>query len=392
MRPAWQFLSRGTRALWLCAGAWALLALGCQNIAGVEEVKYGGGSAGGNCDTYCAQVLASCPGDIGVYADLATCKKVCAHFPAGNVTKPAGNTLACRAEQAKFAAQQEAPIEKRAHCPAAGPGGATYCSMGKVPDCEGYCTLYMGACPTISKDWGFGTQEECVRKCAALPPAMEYATASARESGDTLACRLYYASAATLDPDTHCRSAGLKPAGACLGSLSDNPSCKDYCRVVDVACTGDLQVYESRTQCEKVCAATPPGSRTDSGLLDTVGCRSYHSYNALLIDPRAHCPHSGPGGDGVCSAPKDPNCIPYCRLAQAACPTLFIQTYTNEAGCLMECRQLADAAAGSHYSIPTAQIGNTLKCRTLSAARALEKPEDQRETVCQSVVGGSPCL
>ncbi len=375
------------------AGAALLLALGCESIAGVEDVSFSDASSGLSCEAYCDEVLDSCPGDVAVYEDRPTCLGACATFDAGNASRPSGNTVACRLEQATFAAQTDTPVEKAAHCPLAGPGGGNRCasSLGATPDCEGYCSLYMGACKSISKDWGFGTHEECVRKCGALGPATDYSVVDAAESGDTLSCRLYYATAATVDPETNCKSAGLRPSEKCLGDTSTDPSCADYCRAVDVACQGDLQVYESVAQCETVCALTPSGSRTDSGGQDSVGCRISHSYNALLIDPATHCPHSGPAGDGVCSEKENPNCVPYCRLVKSSCGALFEAAYgDDDQACIADCATLTDAGK-NRYSVATAESGDTLKCRTLNAARASEDEQGDNAEFCAAAFGDTPC-
>jgi hypothetical protein len=44
-----------------------------------------------NCDNYGARVLANCTGDAAAYADLDTCKKICALLPLGDAGDTASN-------------------------------------------------------------------------------------------------------------------------------------------------------------------------------------------------------------------------------------------------------------------------------------------------------------
>jgi hypothetical protein len=366
---------------------------GCQSIAGVEDVAVA--DAASDCAKYCKTLTEACPGDVAVYEDEATCNDVCRLFKPGSASKPQGNTLACRAAQADIALQFSSDLtENRSNCAAAGPGGDKKCTIyPDTPDCEGYCTVYMAAC-TTTKDWGFTNFEQCRSRCAAFPFKESY-TVSGGQKGDTLACRLHHATLALVDPDNNCESAGLRPAADCLGS--GDPDCDDYCLVNRVACTDEYEVYESARQCQAVCKATAKGSRSmDTGGQDTIGCRAYHSYFALMGQPTPHCSHAGPAGDGVCSDDAEhPNCIAFCGLFEAACKSQFDSAYAGERDlCVEECEELDDAhtAGGNLYSIGAAQSGNTLKCRTLHVARALTEPLSvDAPGFCEAALGGAPC-
>jgi hypothetical protein len=370
-----------------------LCALGCQSIAGVEDVSFAPADSGA-CASYCSTLMEACPGSVAVYEDNETCSKVCGFFKAG--TKPTGNTLACRSDQADVALSLSSDLsENSTNCAAAGPGGGDKCTAHPMlPDCEGYCTVYMKACPT-AKDWGFDTFEQCTSRCAAFPSTNHTYTAADGHDGDTLACRLYHATLATVDPDNNCPSAALRPTGDCVGS--GEPSCVDYCRLNLVACTGEYQAYESSRQCRAVCDVLKKGDRADTGGQDTVGCRAYHSYVALMGEPTPHCSHSGPAGDGICSDDGDhhPNCTAFCLLLAKGCPATFNSLYANkDAACVDECEMLDDAkvVGGNLYSIPRAQMGNTLKCRTLNAVRALTDPESaDAPGFCAAATGEAPC-
>ena len=375
-------------------GASLWVGLACHGIAGVEDVTYSGESQDG-CASYCSTLKEACPGDVAVYEDDEICAKVCKIFKAGTPSRPQGNTLACRAAQADIALTFNSDLsENRSNCEAAGPGGADQCTIyPSTPNCEGYCTIYMAAC-TNTKEWGFNTFEQCTSRCAAFPYSGTY-TAAEGQKGDTLACRLHHATLATADPDNNCESAGVRPSGDCLGT--GDPSCDDYCRVNEVACSEDYAVYESRQQCKAVCNALRKGDRKlDTGGQDTVACRSYHSYFALMGAPTPHCSHSGPAGDGVCTDdPEHPNCISFCALFEAGCSDQYADAYGGDDElCVTECETLDDASVegGNLYSVDAAQEGNTLKCRTLHAVRALTAPRSaDAPRYCQAALGGDPC-
>ena len=392
MKRSTTFSRRTGAALLSAVGVWLLGS--CQSIAGVEEVEFlGDDTVSPECVEYCDSVLEACAGDLTVYEDRATCEATCGTFDATDPSVDA-DTLACRLEQARLAKRADSTTEKSAHCPGAGPGGGAACkSETEAADCEGYCSLYMQACESIRKDWGFDNKLECIKKCEVLTPAGEY---SAKEPpvGDTLACRLFYASRSALDPSLdNCKTASLYPYVDLSCHPLGEPDCDHYCQLVELACDDGLEVYESTEQCKQVCLNTEPGTVLDTGGQDTVGCRTYHAYNAMALKQRPHCSHSGPAGNGVCSFVDDGNCIPYCRLAKAGCGELFDEQYEDDAACLDDCRTIEGAtpdAMVNAYSVATAQTGNTLQCRILHAARALEKPDDRVE-FCRSVFGGAPC-
>jgi len=381
-------------------GIWLLGS--CQSIAGIEDVTYNEGigvsQSSVECQEYCDTVEAACPGDLAVYEDRTTCEATCAAFDADDPSEEA-DTFACRLAQAKVAQTIKNDFtEKQPHCVAAGPGGGSFCSsQSENPDCEGYCSLFMQACPSTQADWGFGKHDECVQKCAALEPAGRYTAESAPDTGDTLACRLFYTSRALVDPsDTNCLSAALYPHEDQKCKPIGDPDCDHYCSIVQLACTGDAEVYESDEQCRQVCAHTEPGLVSDGVGHDTVGCRTYHSYNALVRQEEPHCSHSGPAGNGVCSTTMDTsaaNCTPYCRLARAGCEDLYNEHYADFDECLDDCSKVKGAVPDfekNAYTVNKSQTGNTLQCRILHAARALEKPDDAA-AYCDAVFGDAPC-
>jgi len=206
----------GRRALlWLVPA----LSLGCASVLGLpdreldptftDESDAGDAGDGGTdspaCLAYCAQVAKSCIGPNTVYASQAVCLAVCATLPPGSSATPTGNTLACRAEQARLA---ETTGEVKLYCPPAGPGGGSG-DDGGAPlcgsNCDGYCTLMEEICPTI-----FPTHQTCIESCSSVPDIGGYNIALME--GDTIQCRLYHVSAATQGADVHCpHASGIKP-------------------------------------------------------------------------------------------------------------------------------------------------------------------------------------
>jgi hypothetical protein len=357
----------------------------CQSIAGIEDRVYQasgtGGQSGGDggvgtavsalCKQYCKTVMTACPerddAKFGVYPSEDVCLAVCPHLDEGDATvkNPKGNTVACRLNQAKLADQSK---EFSLYCPAAGPGGAGVCGT----NCENYCDLYSKLCPSPIDD--------CVDKCPALTDKGTF-DATIDHDGDTLQCRLVHVSNSAFDPATHCEHATFSPQAFCQ---ADKVTCDHYCQLVMSACTDDLAVYESIDQCKSVCGALDLGKPADT-TEDTVGCRTYHSYNAFSTsDPGTHCPHAGPGGDTHCGSG---NCPAYCKIAADACPTEFAGAYVDSPGCLEACGKLTGALE-SKKTVATAEAGgDSVSCRMLNAARGYADP-----SACAAAVGtAAPC-
>ncbi|MGK4001553.1 hypothetical protein WMF31_02935 [Sorangium sp. So ce1036] len=357
--------------------------LGCHAIAGIEDRTFvppkdentDPPPVSEACTSYCDAVMASCTGENQVYSTLETCHGVCAALDPGDPLEPVGNTLACRARQADLAGRTGEPS---VHCPAAGPGGAGVCGS----NCESYCALQAASCSPE-----FPTQEECVAMCAGLKDVEAFDVIENHE-GDTLQCRLVHVSSATVEPDEHCRHASLIPVEPCVDPAGTQPGCEDYCQVVMTSCAGDLAVYESREQCLSVCSALAPGGAEDR-TENTVGCRKYHAYSAML-DPVTHCGHAGPGGDGHCGVDNDAtstgNCASYCRLLEAACGEMFDAIFTAPEECEIACSAVPGAAGDSGYAVASAE-GDTLACRLLHVSRAFDDPG-----ACTAALGEDPCL
>ncbi len=346
----------------------AVSALGaCQALAGIQDRTFDGPSE--QCKSYCALAQQVCVGTSALYSTLDTCYGICALLPIGDPNEPTGDTIACRTNQLTLAQSTDEPGGAAEYCAHAGPATQGTCAS----NCASYCTLFSGACPKEP------SALDCISQCAGLTDTMSF-DVNSNYYGDTLQCRLVHTSAATVDPTEHCPHAALEANGPCLGMdpTTTVPDCDSYCQLNLVECSGVYQVYESLAQCKAVCAALTPGTADDE-TGNTVACRKYHSYNAIL-DPMTHCPHTGPGGDGHCGSTAMPdtgstgNCESYCGLLETACASDFHTAFPGadpdaQTACDAACAQLQDAAPDSPYSI--AASGNNLSCRLLHVSRAL---------------------
>lgn len=140
------------------------------------------------CDAYCATIGANCTGEWTQYGMPDFCTASCAAFPTGTPADTAGNTLGCRSYHAGAAAMDPAT-----HCVHAGPGGAGVCGA----NCDGFCSIAMHACPDA-----WPGLPECMTACGTFMDMEPYDASDV--GGDTLACRLYHATAAAFLPDPHC--------------------------------------------------------------------------------------------------------------------------------------------------------------------------------------------
>ncbi|HVY46543.1 MAG TPA: hypothetical protein VHB21_11720 [Minicystis sp.] len=158
----------------------------------------GGGSGGGggakpDCATLCDEAMKNCTGDDAVYVSAAVCEAVCADLPVGAASDTSGDTVGCRVYHAGAPAKMDPAL----HCQHAGPGGAGYCGS----NCEGFCSIAVPTCGKLEGE--FKDEKTCMQTCAKFPDSMQPFSV-ADTTGDTLQCRLYHVSVATLDPKTHC--------------------------------------------------------------------------------------------------------------------------------------------------------------------------------------------
>jgi hypothetical protein len=159
------------------------------------------------CDRYCAAVQANCDDANKQFASLEACAAVCATLDAGT-PGVLGNTVECRLARANLAGTTGEVSE---YCHSAGPGGAGVCGS----DCEGFCSVMTPTCgdaPEVGAN--FADRRACLSACGEVPdlsgPPDNLLYNITIQTGDSIQCRLYHVTAATLDATTHCRhAAGL---------------------------------------------------------------------------------------------------------------------------------------------------------------------------------------
>ena len=411
-----------------------MLGLGCQSIADIpDNVTFQQ-----DCRAYCDAMNTVCNGPaVQQYPNDEACMQACQliHQRSNSSTDTASNTVACRSLEAEKI--NVLPDDRAEDCAAAGPGGAAVCTTETPsPYCEGYCTLYLGACGGRSsnpfKDTQIGRDgiirdydavqnlSDCVKACKAVPALTSdvgeafYSYANANGS-DTIGCRLRAATIAARDPSAaNCDLAGLRPQVTCRSEIN----CSDYCRVMSVAC-GDY--YDNPAHCQSVCTHTDLGVKAERGVqstlvgLDTISCRFTPAYVALLV-ASPHCGHAGVLGANTCGD----NCATYCRLAKDACSDKYAEhpdwddmvpvldtnddPVTDDSGnpamqskCVQACKQdltgVTDAPLDAYKVKSAVASGASVQCRALFASRALNEAmsDDARATFCEAAFGGDPC-
>lgn len=156
-----------------------------------------------SCASYCTSITSSCTGANSQYGSTAECMSTCAHFPEGTAADMSGNTLGCRTYHAG-AAETGADV----HCRHAGPGGDNACGT----NCEGFCTLVLGACTGANAQFG-GNMSQCMTACAGYATTPPYN--SEQTGGNSFACRLYHATAASSNPALHCAHTSTTNTAPC---------------------------------------------------------------------------------------------------------------------------------------------------------------------------------
>jgi len=383
-------------ALALALGGLSSALGACQTIAGIEDRTYvpdEAGAAGSNsegsaspqCLAYCTKAREVCNGDL--YRTDEACLATCALLPLEGADK---NSVACRVQQLDHAIQTDEDLEL--YCANAGPGGNGACGS----NCENYCQLLKQACSNEFKTYADAASEGddgtqvCVSKCQGLADTHLYDSHdTGNYLGDTLQCRIVHTTSATVDAIGHCSHANIK-SNKCLDDPEAEPDCDAFCRLEMAECTeaNGYPVYEDEEQCKAVCNALPPGHLGDTSQ-NTVGCRMYHSYNSVF-DPKNHCSHTSPGGDGHCGSPALPktghtgNCESYCLLLEKACAADFNASFADQGACQADCVKLDGAGPSEGYT--TSASGNNLQCRLLHVSRALTNAKE-----CGAAQGAAPC-
>lgn len=147
------------------------------------------------CANYCSTITTNCTAGNLMYANNAECMATCLRFPEGMATDTGGNTLGCRIYHAGNAAGGQANADL--HCRHAGPGGDGVCGA----NCLGFCTIVQGTCAQQPNP-PYASLSACMTACGTYAQQPPYS--AAQTGGNSFACRLYHATAATVNPATHC--------------------------------------------------------------------------------------------------------------------------------------------------------------------------------------------
>lgn len=376
---------------------------GCQKILGIEEREVttnDGGTSGpvtnpseADCAEFCSLIEVGCPyeSSLSAYKLPTYCPAVCRHFIKTGSEQQSGNNFECRVNEASIAKELAAdPGEAESNCQNASPGGGGSCGT----NCESYCQLYASICGEFNPD------KDCLTRCPMLRDDNKLNAgvafgATPDTANDTIQCRLAHLSAAAIDTTPHCGHAELNPAeyGPCNPAA---PNCIDYCTIVQNVCASDeSKQYDSVGDCVKACdkgmvksVPLPEGTTRDIDL-DTVACRRYHAYNAIISGPD-HCNHAGPGGDGHCGKV----CPAYCSQVAKACGANgFAAEMVDEAGCLANCGALVGTTEVEDqedykYNVNKGKAGgNNISCRLYHLVKAFGTPAQS----CPSALGLGEC-
>jgi hypothetical protein len=160
-------------------------------------------------------------------------------------------------------------------------------SMSSAVSCDEYCDSIMANCT------GQNQQYQAGANCLATCQHLELGTRSDR-TGNSVACRLYYAGAPAKNDPAQCVNAGPSGGDIPTGGDKDHcgPTCDSFCAIIMGTCTGANEVYADEKACMDACnsfESTTAYKLNVSG--DNLACRLYHA-TAAAADPDVHCSHT----------------------------------------------------------------------------------------------------
>gem|GEM_PF-423280 len=258
----------------------------------------GGNFCGSWCDNYCHLANTNCTGGDAL-SFTTDCATDCAAFTdTGDPGDTSGDTVQCRIYHLGVAGD-DGQGGAAVHCPHGGPTPTAQCVdvTPTGPTCENYCSTYFTNCGAEENNQ-YTNEADCLAFCAAsgIPTGTDPLTET---GGNTVACRIYHATAAADNAALHCPHAG-KDGGTLCGSL-----CENYCDLLENICPtqfgGD---YFDSADCVTSCGndfAADANFGVGSG--NSVQCRFYHATVAAADaagDNSVHCGHAGYLGDGIC--------------------------------------------------------------------------------------------
>lgn len=381
----------------------------CESIAGIPERTLR--TDADPCETYCQMSSELCTGEYAIFHNETDCANTCATY--------SDEELKCRRdelEEIKQSRSNEAP----AKCAGASISGGPKKCGGDA--CHNYCKAMGQVCGEAHPEQGVAysaadgsNSDECVRQCSVIPNREKMAGRAASENtfdlkkdheGDTIQCRLVHLTLASTSPklaDEHCAHAYINPQpmgaegaeqAAYCSTLAGQtaPRCEDYCAIVTAACVDTdeekAKVYESVAECMGACKAMDPGNLADYMGTNTVACRKYHAYNAVVLgNPTAHCAHAGPGGADLCGD----DCDSLCTLLEKGCPDQWQSEFKGTAKtCRDQCKASDAYKKRGGYNIAAAKSGDPFACRLYHAAQSESQGDDNKDA-CDVAAGIRSC-
>ncbi|MGZ3416577.1 MAG: hypothetical protein ACXVEF_05145 [Polyangiales bacterium] len=157
---------------------------------------------------------------------------------------------------------------------------------GGGPSCSDYCSKVLANCKGATDAQYFGVasksdSDACNAMCAKMTPGT-----AADTSGDTVGCRLSFATAAASSmPGANCRKAGPYGGAACGADR-----CNDFCKLALAQCPS---AFTDTTDCKTKCTAMPYDAtkpEVDPTAVGKLNCVFYH-LEAAYSAPASHCGH-----------------------------------------------------------------------------------------------------
>lgn len=244
------------------------------------------------------------------------------------------------------------------------PSGPIDKPTGKVTteDCIDYCDAIQKNCPDGTENQQYIERETCINTCNALEPGEK-----AEPTGNTVACRLRQAKAASNNPGEFCPFAGALGGGEC------GTNCDAWCTLLEAACPDDFEVLAN---CNEACSGLKDsGNRNFQNSYPSapdLQCRVYH-LGAAFDNPTVHCTHARYVPESTCVADvPEPTCDEYCSKVMANCRAAEgdepnRKVYETEAECMAACDAFP---IGKSKDL----VENTLGCRIYHAGASATSP------------------
>ena len=120
--------------------------------------------------------------------------------------------------------------------------------------------------------------------------------------GNSLGCRIYHTSIATVTGDPiECDQGNLFGGTSANGFPCSEPQLTEaYCALAMTHCTGPYELFSGYWDCLALAGGLPTNGQLNTTAGNYIECRIYH-LEVAASGPEVHCPHGSTGGGGVCS-------------------------------------------------------------------------------------------